>query len=180
MTTATQLPTAGTYVADVAHSTFAFEIRHNGISAYRNRFDDVSATVASDGETLSIEGAAKVESIAIGIPIFRTHMLGDAYFDAANHPEIAFRSSALRIDGDRAELDGELTLRGTTKPIAASGTFSAPIVNQFGRTVFALAFETTISRADFGMTANVDLPGGGKLLGDEVKIAVVVEFVRED
>src|SRR3954452_22072612 len=97
--TTTTLP-AGTYNGDPIHSSFGFQVRHNGIQLFRGSFDDVAVTVASDGESVSIEGSAKVESVQVRLADLKGHLLSDEFFAAEKHPEIAFRSNAVRIDGE--------------------------------------------------------------------------------
>src|SRR3954447_12649148 len=109
--TTTALP-AGTYNGDPIHSTFGFQVRHNGIQLFRGSFDDVAVTVASDGESVSIEGSAKVESVQVRLPDLKGHLLADEFFAAEKHPEIAFRSSAVRAVGEGIEVEGELTIKG--------------------------------------------------------------------
>src|SRR4051794_32492477 len=95
-TTAT-LP-AGTYAGDPIHSTFGFQVRHQAIQLFRGSFDDVAVTVTSDGESLSIEGSAKVDSIVVRLADLKGHLLSDDFFAADRHPEVAFRSSAVRAE----------------------------------------------------------------------------------
>src|SRR5437868_12823552 len=95
--TTSTLP-AGTYNGDPIHSTFGFQVRHNGVQLFRGSFDDVAVTLTSDGDSLSVEGIAKVESIAVRLADLKGHLLSGDFFDADKHPEIAFRSSAVRVD----------------------------------------------------------------------------------
>src|SRR3954465_11111569 len=96
MATATT-PFAGTYVADPIHSSFGFAVRYQGVSIFRGTLGDVSATLA-DGR---LEGTAQVESISIRTPEqFRAHVLGEEFFDAANHPTVTFASSDLDLRED--------------------------------------------------------------------------------
>ena len=72
--TTTTIP-AGTYTADPIHSTFGFQVRHNGIQLFRGSFDDVAVTATSDGESISIEGSAQVESIQVRLADLKGHLL---------------------------------------------------------------------------------------------------------
>src|SRR3954452_17801438 len=107
--TTTTLP-AGTYNGDPIHSTFGFQVRHNGIQLFRGSFDDVAVTVTSDGETVAIEGSTQGESIQVRLADLKGHLLADDFFAADKHPESAFRSTAARHTGDQVEVDGELTI----------------------------------------------------------------------
>ena len=106
---------------------FAFAVRHSGVFWYRGSFSDVTATLRGDGDALALEGSARVDSISVVEPAaMRASVLGPEFFDAEHHPEITFRSTAVRLaDDGRAEVDGELTIRGVTRPITASGHYAA-------------------------------------------------------
>jgi polyisoprenoid-binding protein YceI len=177
-TTAT-LP-AGTYAGDPIHSTFGFQVRHQGIQLFRGSFDDVAVTVTSDGESLSIEGAAKVDSIVVRLADLKGHLLGDDFFAADKHPEIAFRSTAVRTEGEKIEVEGDLTIKGVTNHVVAQGTLTGPVTGLAGAPVVGLALETVIDRTQYGLTWNADLPSGGKALANDVKIVVEAELVKAE
>jgi polyisoprenoid-binding protein YceI len=178
--TATTTIPAGTYAGDPIHSTFGFQVRHNGVQLFRGSFDDVAVTVTSDGETVAIEGSAKVESIQVRLADLKGHLLSDDFFAAEKHPEIAFRSNAVRIDGDAVEVEGELTIKGVTNHVAAKGTLSGPVVGLGGQPVIGLAIETVIDRTQYGLNWQAELPSGGQALANEVKIVVEAELVKTE
>src|SRR5436305_14243266 len=97
-TVTTAVP-AGTYAGDPIHSTFGFQVRHNGVQLFRGSFDDVAVTTTSDGESLSIEGSAQVDSLVVRLADLKGHLLSADFFAADKHPESAFRSTALRTHG---------------------------------------------------------------------------------
>ena len=177
--TTTSLPT-GTYTADPIHSTFGFQVRHQGIQLFRGSFDDVAVTATSDGETLSIEGTAKVDSIVVRLADLKGHLLSDDFFAADKHPEIAFRSIAVRQNGEDLEVEGELTIKGVTNHVVAKGTLTGPITGLAGKPVVGLALETVVDRTQYGLTWNADLPGGGVALANDVKIVVEAELVKTE
>ena len=174
-TTATTLQ--GSYAADPVHSTFGFAVAYQGVSVFRGTLDDVSATIA-DGR---VEGSAKVESISIRQPEqFRAHVLSPEFFDAANHPEVKFVSTSadFREDGT-AVVEGELTIKGITKPVSATGSWSAPAADAFGNTRAHLALEAKIDRTQWDMNWNAPLPSGGKALADEVTLTIDAALVEQ-
>src|SRR6266516_535465 len=139
--TTTTIP-AGTYAGDPIHSTFGFQVRHNGVQLFRGSFDDVAVTATSDGESLSIEGTAKVDSIVVRLADLKGHLLADDFFAADKHPEIAFRSGAVRVEGENVEVEGDLTIKGITNHVVAKGTLTGPVVGLGGQPVIGLALET--------------------------------------
>src|SRR4051794_4443621 len=121
MTTITT-PLSGTYTADPVHSSFGFSVRYQGVSLFRGTLGDVSATLA-DGR---LEGTAQVESISIRTPEqFRAHVLSGEFFDADNHPTVTFTSTDVDLAEDgTAKVAGELTIKGITRPVEATGTWT--------------------------------------------------------
>jgi polyisoprenoid-binding protein YceI len=178
-TAITTIP-AGTYTGDPIHSTFGFQVRHNGIQLFRGSFDDVAVALTSDGETLSVEGTAKVDSIVVRLADLKGHLLSDDFFAADKHPEIAFRSSAVRVEDENVEVEGDLTIKGITNHVVAKGTLSGPVTGLAGTPVIGLAVETVIDRTQYGLTWNADLPSGGKALANDVKIVIEAELVKAE
>lgn len=178
ITTATR-ELQGTYAADGVHSVFGFSVLHNGISAFKGTLDDVSAELRAGEAGLELEGSAKVESISIVEPeALRAHVLGPEFFDVANHPEVSFRSTSVELsdDGD-ARVEGELTIRGTTKPVTATGSYKGPIEGLDGERA-AFELEATFDRRDYGFDWQMELPGGGNALDWDITLGVHLELVR--
>lgn len=170
----TALPT-GTWKLDPIHSTIGFAVKHNVVATFRGSFGEVAGSLGPDG----IEGTAKVESIAIDEPNLKGHLLSPEFFDADRHPELSFRSRDVRVDGDRAEVDGEITIKGVTKPILLTGSVVGPIEDGYGGSRLGLELETTVDRTDFGLNWNAPLPGGGFLLPNDVVLRATFAAVRE-
>jgi polyisoprenoid-binding protein YceI len=171
-TTAVQ-PLAGTYTADAVHSSFGFAVRYMGVSTFRGTLEDVEATLTAGPDGTVLEGAAKVESISIRTPQqFREHVLSAEFFDAAEHPRVVFRSTRVELaDDGRAVVDGELTIRGTTLPLHAEGSWT-PEAELFGTRKAGLTLEASVDRTAYGLNWNADLPTGGKALANDVTLTV--------
>jgi len=171
--TRTALP-AGTWDLDPVHSTIGFAVKHNVVATFRGSFAEVSGALTPAG----LEGTAKVESIAIDEPNLKGHLLSPEFFDADRHPELSFRSRDIRVDGDRAEVDGEITIKGVTKPILLTGSVVGPIEDGYGGSRLGLELETTVDRRDFGLDWNAPLPGGGFMLANDVTIRGELELAK--
>jgi polyisoprenoid-binding protein YceI len=173
----TTTPFAGTFAADPIHSSFGFAVRYQGVSLFRGSLSEVAATFA-DGR---LEGAAKVESISIRTPEqFRAHVLSAEFFDAANHPEVTFVSSDLDLREDgTASVAGELTIKGITRPVTATGTWTEPASDAFGGTRGHLNLDAVVDRTEFDMKWNLPLPSGGQALANEVTISVELSLVEQ-
>ncbi len=181
MTTVAAQPFSGTYRAQPEPSSFAFAVRHSGVFWYRGSLSDVAATLRADGDALALEGTARVDSISVVAPAaMRASVLGPQFFDAERHPEITFRSTEVRLDGDgRAEVDGELTIRGVTRPVTASGQYTSPREAGFGE-VAGLQLHTRFDRREFGFDWQMELPGGGDAVGWDVAVHIDLLLIRED
>jgi polyisoprenoid-binding protein YceI len=174
-------PFAGTFRAQPEPSSFAFAVRHSGVFRYRGSLSDVAATLRGDGESLALEGSARVESISVVEPAaMRASVLGPEFFDAERHPEIIFHSTAIRLAGDgRAEVDGELTMRGVTRSVLASGHYAAPRESSFGE-IAGLQLHATIDRREFGFDWQAELPGGGNAVSWDVEMDIDLLLKRDD
>ncbi|HXA54528.1 MAG TPA: YceI family protein [Solirubrobacteraceae bacterium] len=172
-TTIQQIP-AGTYDLDPVHSTFGFVITHNGVSKFRGQFEKVRAQLA-DGV---LTGAAEVDSVKTAIPQLKDHLVSPDFFDAAQAPTIDFRSGDIRVaDGGGAEVDGELTIRGVTKPVTATGSVVIG-QNMQGTEVVGIELQTTIDRRDYGLSWQAQLPNGGDVLAWDVTLEVHLELAK--
>jgi len=174
-TTAT--PLAGTFASDPVHSNFGFAVKYQGISIFRGTLDDVTATFAEG----RLEGTAKVESISIRTPEqFRAHVLSDEFFAADQYPEVKFVSTDVELNEDgTATVAGELTIRDTTQPVTATGTWTAPAADAFGNTRAHLQLATVVDRTQFGLNWNMPLPSGGNALGNDVTLTVDLALVEQ-
>jgi len=173
-------PFTGTYRASPILSTFAFKIRHSGTFWFRGVMPEAQATLRADEGGLVLEGSAKVESISVfEPPEMRAHLLAADFFDAEEHPEVIFRSSDLRLRDDGClDLDGELTIRGVTRPIKVHGHWSGPRQVAFGEIV-GLSLQATFDRREFGFDWQAPLPDGGERVGWEVELEVDLMLMPE-
>jgi polyisoprenoid-binding protein YceI len=180
MSTVAVQPFTGTYRAQPAPSSFAFAVRHSGVFWYRGSLSDVAATLTADGDSLALEGSARVDSISVVEPAaMRASVLGSEFFDAERHPEITFRSTEIWLDGDGlAAVEGELTIRGVARPVSASGRYAAPRLSSFGE-IAGLQLQTQFDRREFGFDWQMQLPGGGDAVGWEVQVDIDLLFTRE-
>ena len=174
-------PFSGTYRAQPTPASIAFSVRHSGVFSYRGSLSEVAATLHGDDDGLTLEGSARVDSISVvEPPAMRASVLGPEFFDAERHPELTFRSTAIRLaDDGRAEVDGELTLRGVTRQVTATGHYASPRAASFGD-VAGLQLRTTFDRREFGFDWQMELPGGGNAVGWDVKLDIDLLLKREE
>ena len=172
----TVVPT-GTWGLDPIHSTVGFAVTYSGSGTFRGSFKEFDAKLV-DSE---LEGVAKVASVDIDEPMLAGHLQTPDFFDAERHPELRFASKRIERNGDELTIDGELTLRGVTKPVTITGTVVGPTTDigangEIERIAFDL--ETKVDRREFGIDWNRELPTGGLALGNDVKITANLALVQ--
>jgi polyisoprenoid-binding protein YceI len=164
---------AGTWNFSAVHSSVEFSVKYV-VASFRGRFNEVDAKL----ENGKLSGSAKVDSISVKDENLVGHLLAPDFFDAENHPELTFESNSIDIDGDKAEIDGTLTIKGTSKPIHVVGEVAGPVQGAQGETRLGFTFDTKIDRTEYGIDWNADLPTGGKALSNDVKLTVELEFIK--
>lgn len=163
----TSIPT-GTWTLDPVHSKAAFAVRYSGVATFRGHFSEIAAELR-DG---TLSGSVDVASVEVPVAQLKGHLQSPDFFDAEAHPQITFSASDLTVDGERLTVRGELTIKGTTRALEATGTFGGPYTGMSGSEAIALSLETVVNRHDFGVSWNADLPAGGKALADDVTLTV--------
>lgn len=173
-----------TYIVDAAHSQVRFSVRHLGFSKVRGQFNSFDGTVRMSANELdSLQAAASVDiaSITTGDDKRDAHLRSDDFFDAENHPSLTFESTGVRdISGTSCILDGRLTIRGTSKPVALETEWLGEVTDPWGGARVALEATTTINRKEFGLNWNQMLEAGGVLVGENVEITLEIQAVRQD
>jgi polyisoprenoid-binding protein YceI len=173
-TTIQQVPT-GTYALDPIHSTFGFGVKYNKLATFRSTFEKVDAQLV-DG---ALTGSADASSIVIDEPQFKGHVLAEDFFNVESTPTITFRSTEIRAAEDGSvEVDGELTIRGVTKPVTAKGTFATGSDLRGGDRV-AFGLEAVVDRRDFGLNWQAPLPDGSDALAYDVTLSVDLQLVKQ-
>jgi polyisoprenoid-binding protein YceI len=167
------LPT-GTWQLDPVHSKAGFAVKHAGLSNFRGTFDTVDASL-EDGV---LRGSVKVDSVSVPVDQLKGHLQGPDFFDAERHPEITFVARNLEQDGEHLKVAGELSMRGVTKPVEATGTIAGPAQYFDGKDRIAIELETTVDRTAYGINWNAPIPSGGNALADDVTITVELQLVR--
>ncbi|MEM1330242.1 MAG: YceI family protein [Planctomycetota bacterium] len=170
---------AESFETDTGHSAAIFRIKHLGVTNFYGRFNDLSGTFLLDKASPSdsfLQFEIDVASVDTNSDGRDRHLKGPDFFNAAQFPTATFQSTSISAGSNDGEFEvtGDLTIRGTTKPVSftAMHTGEGDRGPRFGyRAGFETAFE--ISRSDFGINY---LPEG---LGDEVKLIVSVQGVRK-
>ncbi len=181
MSTATQ-PLSGTFAADPVHSSFQFAVKHMKVATFRAGFEDVEARLTAGDDGIALEGRAKVESVTVANPPeLREHLVNSTeFFDAGTHPEIVFASRSVDLAEDgTATVEGELTIKGITKPLTATGTYQAPVQDPYGGVRSALELTATLDRREWDLNWQAPLPSGDDVLAWDVTLSVNLELVQQ-
>jgi polyisoprenoid-binding protein YceI len=164
---------AGAWSFSAVHSAITFSVPYL-VASFHASFEEVAATLV-DGK---LSGAAKVASVDVKDENLAAHLMSPEFFDADNHPEITFTSDEVKIDGDNVELDGELTIKGITDALHATGTVEGPTEDFMGNTRLGFTLKAVIDRTAYGVSWNADLPKGGRALSNDVELTAELEFIR--
>ncbi|MER7211940.1 YceI family protein [Streptosporangium sp. NPDC000239] len=170
-----QLPAAGTFNLDAAHTRIGFMVKHMMVSKVRGHFDQFagSVTVAENPLESSAELTIKAESISTGVADRDGHLRGDDFLAAEKFPEITFRSTrVVGHSGDEFTVLGDLTIRDVTKPVELTVEYGGAGTNPWGQSVWGFSITTEIDREEFGLTWNQTLETGGVLVGKKIKIEI--------
>jgi polyisoprenoid-binding protein YceI len=166
------LPT-GTWTLDKTHSTVSYSVRHSGVSLFKGGLTDFDAVF--DGGQL--RGSAAVASITVQDENLEGHLLSPDFFDAERNPRVSFASTGIRRDGDGIVVEGELEIRGVKQPVTLTGSIAGPVAGPADEKL-GLHLQTVIDRTSFGMTWNMELPGGGFILDNEVTLSADLELAK--
>jgi polyisoprenoid-binding protein YceI len=165
----------GTWQADVVHSSLGFEVAYMGISRFRGEVKDFEATLTNGRLT----GAARIASLETKDENLGAHLQSPEFFDADRHPQVRFASREIVREGDRLEIDGEVTIKGVTRPATLRGTIVGRLADPHGRERIGLELETTIDRTEYGITWNAPMPDGSAALANEVTLEASLSLVAE-
>jgi polyisoprenoid-binding protein YceI len=179
--TATSIPgyKAGTWTIDPTHSEVGFSIRHIMISKVKGKFEKFSATFVTGENPLdsSVTASAEVASINTNEANRDGHLRTGDFFDAPTYPTIDFVSTGVRQEGDDFKVDGNLTIKGVTKPVTFDFEFGGFGQDPYGNYKAGATAKTVINREDFGLNYNAALETGGVLLGEKVTITLELQAV---
>ena len=175
--TKTQIPT-GTWQVDATHSQVGFAVPYL-VGTFRGSFSPVEATLAvGDDGAVELAGAAPVEGIKVQDENLATHLLSPDFFDAERAPKIAFKAGDFDRSGDEVKVDGELTIKGITRPVELTGTITDPLVDYTEKERIAVTLETTIDRTQFDLNWNAPIPSGEPALGNDVTVNAELFFFK--
>ena len=177
-TTLTQIPSA-VYNVDPSHSSVGFEVKHMGIATVRGRFGAFEGKIDATGAAPVLEGTVDVATVDTGDANRDGHLKGPEFFDAEQQPKISFHSTATEVGSSgNITLQGEITIKGITKPIELTGEVAENGEDPWGNERIGLELASSIDRREFDLKWNQTLPNGNLLVANDVKLLVSVSAVK--
>jgi len=173
-----------TWNIDSAHSNVDFVVRHMMVTNVRGTFDEVTGSIEFDPENpaaTSVDATIDVATVSTGAADRDNHLRSGDFFEVEKYPTMTFKSTNVEVTSDTtAKLTGDLTIRDVTKSVTLDVEFLGQINSLFGDV--RVGFEATgkLNREDFGLTWNQALEAGGVLVGQDVKLQLAIQAVREE
>jgi polyisoprenoid-binding protein YceI len=181
--TATLDTTTATWAIDSSHTQAEFAVKHMVFTTVKGHFSDITGTIVFDqaiwtNSTVSI--SIPVATVTTNDAKRDNHLKSPDFFDSENNPNITFNSTKVEKSGsDGLRVAGDLSINGVTKSVVLDTTFNGQGATPFGTTIVSFSATTKISRKDFNISFNVPLDGGGVLVGDEIKISIELEAIKQ-
>ncbi len=172
---------AGTWDIDPVHSEVSFLVRHMVVSKVRGRFNEFEGTIVTGEDPLasSVRATIAAGSVDTNQEQRDAHVRSADFLDAEAHPTITFVSRALRPNGDTFVLEGDLTIRGVTRPVSLDLELNGFGPDPYGGTRVGFSATTEINRQDFGVSYNGPIPGANNamVLSDKIGLTLEIEAV---
>jgi polyisoprenoid-binding protein YceI len=183
MTTTDVTPGAALWTVDAAHSNVEFAVKHLMIATVKGRFARVEGTVELDDRDLSRASiAVTIDAASIDTRVEQRdqHLRSPDFFDVARFPTIEFRSKGVEVLGEgRLRISGALTMHGVTRDVVIDAAEEGRTRDPWGGDRAGFSASAKLSRKDFGLTWNQLLETGGLAVGDDIRISLDVELVRQ-
>ena len=180
MATETQAKT--TWKIDTAHSTVEFAVKHMMFTTVKGRFTDVSGTIELDDEN-PLAGRADIVIAASSLDTREAqrdaHLRSADFLDVEKFPSLTFRSTKLEGTPQEFRMTGDLTIHGVTRPITLAVKHEGRGKDPWGGERVGYSATGKLNRKDFGLLWNAALETGGVLVGDEVKITLDMQLVKQ-
>jgi polyisoprenoid-binding protein YceI len=168
---------------DAAHSQIGFSVRHMMISNVRGRFEQFTGTVDADEENpFKSSVVVQIDAASINTRDEKRdgHLKSPDFFDAEKYPTVQFRSTKLeQVDAQHGRMTGDLTIRDVTREVVLDVEYSGQAKSPWGTTSAGFSAATKINRKDWGLNWNAAIETGGVLVGEEIKVDIELELVKQ-
>lgn len=172
------------WALDPTHSEVQFKVKHLMITTVTGYFQTFNLEVETEGDDFgtasNVVFTADVNSINTNNEQRDTHLKSADFFDAENHSQVRFEGTRYeKISDDEAKLHGDLTIRGTTKPVTVNVEFGGIVVDPYGQTKAGFTVDGKINRKDFGLTWSAVTEAGSVVVSDEIKLHAEIQLVKQ-
>ncbi len=171
------------WALEPSHSEVQFKVKHLMISNVTGEFHKFNANVETEGNdftTAKVHFTADIDSISTKNEQRDGHLKSPDFFDAANHPQLTFDSTGMeKVSDEEYKLHGNLTMRGTTKPITLKVEYGGTIQDPWGMTRAGFTVEGKVNRKEYGLAWHAVTEAGGIVVSDDVRLHANVEFVKQ-
>jgi polyisoprenoid-binding protein YceI len=177
-----EYPAVGTYALDVSHTNLGFTVRHMAVSKVRGSFPKFEGTleIAEKPEDSKVSVTIDAVSVDTRDENRDNHLRTNDFFDVENHPTWTFVSTAIKpVNATEWEVEGDLTIRGTTKPVTLDTTLEGVVKDPYGNHRVGFSAKTTINREDFGVAFGAVMEAGGLVVAKKVDIEIEAEAVLQ-
>lgn len=172
-----------TWTIDPVHSRVGFSVKHMLVTTVRGHFKGVSGTIVLDeANPASSTAAVEIDATSIDTAVEQrdAHLRSGDFLLADEHPTITFRSTRVEVrSADRATVTGDLTMRGVTRSVTLDAELTGRGKNARGADIVGFEVTGRINRQDWGVSFNAPLELGGFALGNELKVEVDIQAIRE-
>lgn len=176
-----QTPAVGTWIVDPSHSTIAAVARHLVVSKVRGTFAEFSGKISVGENPAESEVDITIETTSINTQSEDrdAHLRSPDFLDVENYPQITFKSTSVSPSGDNWTLNGELTMRGVTRPVSIDFEFLGTFIDPWGNEKAAFTGATRIEREEWGVNWNAPLEAGGLLVSKHLDIELEIQAALE-
>lgn len=172
-----------TWKLDPMHSEVLFKVKHLMITTVTGYFKKFDLNVETEGDDFTkatkISFTADIDSIDTNNAQRDTHLKSADFFDADTHAQLTFEGKNFSKKGDDYLLEGDLTIRGTTKPISVNVEYGGTVVDPYGQTKAGFTVTGKISRKEFGLTWSAVTEAGQVVVSDDIKIQAEIQLVKQ-
>lgn len=172
-----------TWLVDNVHSNVKFSVTHLVISEVEGSFKVYSGTLItqkSDFTDAAVDFAVDVPSIDTDNEMRDKHLKSADFFNVEQYPRMTFKSVSWKMTGDQSyALEGDLTIRDSTKRVTFAVVHGGTIKDPWGNTKAGFKATTVINRFDFGLKWNALTEAGGATVGKNVSITLNLEFAQK-
>jgi polyisoprenoid-binding protein YceI len=172
----------GKWVLDPMHSEVQFKVKHLVISTVTGTFKVFEGNLETANEDFSdaqIEFSLDVNSIDTNQTDRDNHLKSADFFNAEQYPAIKFKSTAFTKSEAKYALEGHLTIKDVTKPVTLSVEFGGVATDFYGNVKAGFEITGKINRKEFGLTWDGITETGSIVVGEEIKLAINVQFAKQ-